>query len=73
MPTVELTAGPIDYEDSGGDGPVLVFLGGVLMDGSVWHASGHPSYPWSCGECQLGWEMSHEPYGGRGSRPVPTT
>jgi pimeloyl-ACP methyl ester carboxylesterase len=36
MPTVELTAGPIDYEDSGGDGPVLVFLGGVLMDGSVW-------------------------------------
>jgi pimeloyl-ACP methyl ester carboxylesterase len=36
MATVELTAGPLDYEDSGGDGPVLVFLGGVLMDGSVW-------------------------------------
>jgi pimeloyl-ACP methyl ester carboxylesterase len=36
MPTVELTAGPIDYEDTGGGGPVLVLLGGVLMDGSVW-------------------------------------
>jgi pimeloyl-ACP methyl ester carboxylesterase len=36
MPTVELTAGTIDYHDTGGDGPVLVLLGGVLMDGSVW-------------------------------------
>src|SRR5713101_8732452 len=36
MPTVELSAGPIDYEDTGGDGPVLVFLHGLTMDGSVW-------------------------------------
>ncbi len=36
MPAVELTAGTIDYEDTGTDGPVLVLLGGVLMDGSVW-------------------------------------
>jgi pimeloyl-ACP methyl ester carboxylesterase len=36
MPTVELTAGTIDYQDTGGDGPVLVLLAGVLMDGSVW-------------------------------------
>src|SRR5215831_5899977 len=36
MPAVELTAGTIDYQDTGGDGPVLVLLGGVLMDGSVW-------------------------------------
>ena len=36
MPTAELTAGTIDYHDTGGDGPVLVLLGGVLMDGSVW-------------------------------------
>ena len=36
MPTMDLTAGSLDYEDSGGDGPVLVLLGGVLMDGSVW-------------------------------------
>src|SRR6266581_386715 len=36
MPELELTAGTIDYEDTGGDGPVLVLLGGVSMDGSVW-------------------------------------
>jgi pimeloyl-ACP methyl ester carboxylesterase len=36
MPELELTAGPIDYEDSGGDGPVLVLLGGVVMAGNVW-------------------------------------
>src|SRR5262249_8800225 len=33
---VELSAGLIDYLDTGGDGPVLVFLHGVAMDGSVW-------------------------------------
>jgi pimeloyl-ACP methyl ester carboxylesterase len=36
MPELELTAGTIDYADTGGDGPVLVLLGGVSMDGSVW-------------------------------------
>ena len=36
MSEVELSAGTIEYEDSGGDGPVLVFLHGVAMDGSVW-------------------------------------
>jgi pimeloyl-ACP methyl ester carboxylesterase len=36
MPELQLTAGPIEYEDSGGDGPVLVLLGGLVMDGSVW-------------------------------------
>jgi len=36
MPEVELSAGTIDYEDTGGDGPVLVFLHGLIMDGSVW-------------------------------------
>lgn len=36
MPTVELTAGTIDYQDTGGDGPVLVLLAGVSMDRSVW-------------------------------------
>lgn len=36
MPELELTPGTIDYEDTGGPGPVLVFLGGVVMDGSVW-------------------------------------
>src|SRR6266705_957343 len=36
MPELELTAGVIDYEDTGGEGPVLVLLGGLVMDGSVW-------------------------------------
>ena len=36
MPTVELAAGPIEYEDTGGGGPVLVFLHGLLLDGAQW-------------------------------------
>jgi pimeloyl-ACP methyl ester carboxylesterase len=36
MRELELTAGVIDYEDSGGTGPVLVLLGGLVMDSSVW-------------------------------------
>jgi pimeloyl-ACP methyl ester carboxylesterase len=36
MPELELSAGVVDYEDSGGPGPVLVLLGGLVMDGSVW-------------------------------------
>lgn len=36
MPTVELPAGPIAYDDTGGDGPVLVFGHGLLMDGRQW-------------------------------------
>ncbi|MEU7892234.1 alpha/beta hydrolase [Nonomuraea sp. NPDC049152] len=36
MPEIELSAGTIDYEDTGGEGPVLVFLHGVTIDGSVW-------------------------------------
>ncbi len=36
MADLELTAGTIEYEDTGGDGPVLVLLGGLVMDGSVW-------------------------------------
>lgn len=36
MPTAQLTAGEIDYLDSGGDGPVIVLLHGVNMDATVW-------------------------------------
>ena len=36
MSEVELPAGTIEYDDSGGDGPVLVFLHGAAMNGSVW-------------------------------------
>jgi len=33
---VELSAGPIEYRDSGGEGPALVLVHGVLMDGGQW-------------------------------------
>jgi pimeloyl-ACP methyl ester carboxylesterase len=33
---VELTAGTVEYGDSGGDGPVLVFVHGLAMDGRQW-------------------------------------
>jgi pimeloyl-ACP methyl ester carboxylesterase len=36
MPDVELTAGTIEYEDTGGAGPVLVLVHGVAMSGSLW-------------------------------------
>jgi pimeloyl-ACP methyl ester carboxylesterase len=36
VPEVELQAGPIEYDDTGGDGPVLVFLHGLAMDGTLW-------------------------------------
>jgi pimeloyl-ACP methyl ester carboxylesterase len=36
MPEVELSAGTIEYEDTGGDGPVVVLLHGLAMDGSLW-------------------------------------
>ncbi|HUH01232.1 MAG TPA: alpha/beta hydrolase [Kofleriaceae bacterium] len=36
MPEVELSAGTIEYEDSGGRGRVVVLLHGVAMAGSLW-------------------------------------
>ncbi|MFJ6212331.1 alpha/beta fold hydrolase [Streptomyces sp. NPDC092296] len=38
MPTVELTAGVVEYEDTGGDGPVVVLLHGLGMDESYYRA-----------------------------------
>ena len=35
METIQTSAGPIAYTDSGG-GPAIVFLHGMLMDGSLW-------------------------------------
>ena len=35
---VELAAGTIEYEDTGGDGPPVVLLSGLLMDASLWDA-----------------------------------
>jgi pimeloyl-ACP methyl ester carboxylesterase len=36
MTQIELSAGPIEYTDTGGDGPVLVFVHGLMMDASLW-------------------------------------
>ncbi|MCM2511870.1 alpha/beta hydrolase [Streptomyces griseoincarnatus] len=36
MPEIELSAGTVAYEDTGGEGPVVVLLHGLLHDASVW-------------------------------------
>ena len=36
MQEIELSAGIIEYEDTGGSGPIVVLLHGLVMDGSVW-------------------------------------
>lgn len=36
MPSVELSAGTIEYDDSGGDGPVVVLCGGLAIGRSLW-------------------------------------
>ena len=34
--TAELSSGSVEYVDTGGDGPVVVFLHGLLMDRTLW-------------------------------------
>ena len=36
MNSVELSSGVIEYTDTGGNGPVLVLLHGLMMDASLW-------------------------------------
>ena len=36
MQEIELSAGIIEYEDTGGSGPVVVLLHGLVMDSSLW-------------------------------------
>jgi pimeloyl-ACP methyl ester carboxylesterase len=36
MQEIRLSAGTIEYEDTGGSGPVIVFLHGLIMDGTLW-------------------------------------
>jgi pimeloyl-ACP methyl ester carboxylesterase len=33
---IELSAGTIEYQDTGGDAPIVVLLGGLLMDATLW-------------------------------------
>ena len=36
MPEIEVTAGPIQYEDTGGGGSTLVLVPGLAMDHRQW-------------------------------------
>jgi pimeloyl-ACP methyl ester carboxylesterase len=36
MESVQLSSGIIEYDDSGGTGPVVVLVGGLLMDATLW-------------------------------------
>jgi pimeloyl-ACP methyl ester carboxylesterase len=36
MPEIALSAGTIEYEDTGNSGPIVVLLYGLVMDGSLW-------------------------------------
>ncbi len=36
MPEIELSAGTVAYQDTGGPGPVLVLLHGLVQNGTVW-------------------------------------
>jgi pimeloyl-ACP methyl ester carboxylesterase len=38
VPEIELSGATIDYTDTGGDGPVVVLLHGLLMDATLWDA-----------------------------------
>jgi pimeloyl-ACP methyl ester carboxylesterase len=38
MSEIELSAGTVEYRDTGGDGPVIVLLHGLMMDASLWDA-----------------------------------
>src|SRR4029453_10550486 len=42
VPDVQLQAGTIRYQDTGGSGPVVVLLHGLAMDGSLWRHVVHP-------------------------------
>src|SRR5262245_36401893 len=39
MTTIDLSAATIEYEDTGGNGPVIVFVPGLLMDATLWRAT----------------------------------
>jgi pimeloyl-ACP methyl ester carboxylesterase len=39
MREIELSVGTIEYEDTGGNGPTLVLLHGLMMDASLWDGS----------------------------------
>lgn len=56
MPVIELPVGPVEYADTGGDGPVVVLIGGLAIGPSLWdgvvarlrgaHRVVVPTLPW---------------------------
>ncbi|HTQ93974.1 MAG TPA: alpha/beta hydrolase [Streptosporangiaceae bacterium] len=49
MKEIQLSAGTVEYQDTGGDGPVLVLLHGLMMDASLWDdVIGHLSASHRC-------------------------
>jgi pimeloyl-ACP methyl ester carboxylesterase len=36
MPSIDLSVGTIEYDDTGGDGPIVVLCGGLAIGGSLW-------------------------------------
>jgi pimeloyl-ACP methyl ester carboxylesterase len=70
---IELSAGTVDYVDTGGDGPVVVLLHGLMMDASLWEdviadlAAGHrcvaPTLPLGGHRRALGADADLSPHG----------
>src|SRR5688572_27157932 len=38
MPEIDLSAGTLEYDDTGGDGPAIVFLGGLFIGRTMWRS-----------------------------------
>jgi len=64
MPEVTLSAGTIEYEDTGGSDPVIVLLHGVLMDSWQWRDV--VPLPTASASASAGWCLSR-------ARPQATT
>jgi pimeloyl-ACP methyl ester carboxylesterase len=48
VPEISLTAGTIDYQDTGGEGPVVVLLHGLLMNHLLWREVMPALTPYRC-------------------------
>ena len=46
MPEIELSAGTIEYEDTGGSGPIVVLLHGLASNCRIWDGVAHDWPAW---------------------------
>jgi pimeloyl-ACP methyl ester carboxylesterase len=68
--SIELSAGTLEYEDTGGVGPVVVLLHGLLMDSSLWEGvAGYLSRDHRCIAPTLPLGAHRRPIGGELSLP----